>query len=62
MKTNETIHQIISGFSTLAQKEYRRRHDCVAKALHWDLRKQAGLPQAGRWYELSPESVIENAN
>ena len=31
----ETIHHIVSGCSNLAQKEYKRRHDCVARALHW---------------------------
>ena len=62
MKTNETVDHIISGCCKLAQKEYKRRHDCVARALHWDLCKQAGFPHAGRWYEHSPEPVMENTN
>ena len=62
MKTNETVDHIISGCCKLAQKEYKRRHDCVARALHWDLCKQAGFPHAGRWYEHSPQPVMENTN
>jgi len=32
-KVDESITHIFSGCSNLAQKEYKRRHDCVAKAL-----------------------------
>ena len=30
--------------------------------MHWDLCKQAGFLHAGRWYDHSPESVMENTN
>ena len=33
----ETIYHIISECKTLAQKEYKRRHDNVAKMIHWEL-------------------------
>ena len=36
----ETIHHIVSGRSNLAQKEYKCRHDCVARALHRDIIRQ----------------------
>ena len=31
------MDHIVSGCSKFAQKEYKRRHDCVARALYWDL-------------------------
>ena len=43
----ETIHHIVSGCSNLAQKEYKRRHDCVARALHWDILRQRGFKILG---------------
>ena len=56
----ETIHHIVSGCSNLAQKEYKRRHDCVARALHWDILRQRGFKISDKWYQQQPESVVEN--
>ena len=36
-KSEETVNQMFSGCSKLAQKEYKRRHDCVENTLHWGL-------------------------
>ena len=33
----------VSGCKKLAQEEYKRRHDNVAKKVHWDLFKKDGL-------------------
>ena len=33
----ETINHIISEYPALAQNEYKRRHDTVAKTLHWNI-------------------------
>ena len=33
----ETINHIISDCNKLAQKEYKRRHDNVARLVHWKL-------------------------
>ena len=57
---DETIHHIVSGCSNLAQKEYKRRHDCVARALHWDILRQRGFEMSDKWYQHEPESVVEN--
>ena len=32
---DETINHIISECSKLTQKEYKTRHDCVGKIIHW---------------------------
>ena len=36
-KKSETISRIVSECEKLAQKEYKRRHDNVARIVHWKL-------------------------
>jgi len=60
MQNNETINHIVSSCSKLAQKEYKRRHDNVARAIHWDLSGKCGFERNERWYDHVPESVLEN--
>ena len=38
-QNNETISHIVSGCPKLAQMEYKKRHDNVARAVHWNHRK-----------------------
>ena len=57
---DESVTHIISQCKRLAQKEYKTRHDNVAKAVHWELCKKNGLEHAEKWYEHVPESVMEN--
>lgn len=57
---NETINHIASECPALAQNQYKKRHDSVAKALHWSLCKKHQLPCSNKWYEHQPEGVIEN--
>ena len=56
----ETINHIISECPALAQNEYKRRHDTVAKALHWKISKEYNIPCSEKWYNHVPEKVIEN--
>ena len=42
-QNNETISHIVSGCPKLAQKEYKKRHDNVARAVHWDLSEKYGF-------------------
>ena len=44
----------------LAQKEYKRRRDNVAKKVQWELCKESILEHKERWYEHEIESAIEN--
>ena len=60
-KVDETVSHIVSGCEKLAQKEYKRRHDKVALALHWDLCRKHGFQCASKWYEHVPEGVLESA-
>ena len=40
---NETVSHIVSSCSKLAQKEYKKRHNNVARAIHWDLSGKCGF-------------------
>ena len=57
---NETVIHIVSGCSKLAQKEYKKRHDNVARDIHWDLLLKCGFDRNDKWYNHIPESVLEN--
>ena len=39
----ESVRHIISGCEKLAQKEYKRRHDNVARIIHWKLSAKYGF-------------------
>ena len=54
------MQQLVSGCEKLAQKEYKRRYENVAKKVHWDLCKMNGLEHTEKWYEHVPEEVVEN--
>ena len=56
----ETVNHIVSGCEKLAQREYKRRHDNVAKMVHWKLCEKYGFKSNEKWYEHEPESVVEN--
>ena len=56
----ETVSHIISGCKTLAQKEYKRRHDKVCQNIHWALCKKYNIPCTDNWYQHTPEKVVEN--
>ena len=59
-KAGESIQHIVSACGKLAQKEYKRRHDNVARKIHWDICKEKGLECSEKWYEHAPEGVVEN--
>ena len=59
-QNNETISHIVSGYPKLAQKEYKKRHDNVARAVHWDLPEKYGFERGEGWYDHVPDSVLEN--
>ena len=42
-KKGESVQHLVSGCEKVAQKEYKRRHDNVAKKVSWDLCKKNGL-------------------
>ena len=38
-------HRLLGACPKLAQQEYKRRHDYVAKALHWGISRKCGFLQ-----------------
>ena len=56
------MNHIISESTKLAQKEYKRRHDNVAKIVHWKLRGKYELMKSAKWYEHEPEKEVANEN
>ena len=59
-KVHESIDQIVSGCSKLAQKEYKRRHDNLGKIVHWKLARMCNFEARDKWYKHEPENVLEN--
>ena len=57
---DETINHIISECSKLAHKEYKTRHDWVAKAIHWEMCNKFKFDHTNKWYMHNPPPVIEN--
>ena len=60
-KSDETVNHLLSECPKLAQSDYKR-HDNVAKAIHWDLCKQVNIDSGEKWYVHSPGTVAENEN
>ena len=56
----ETINHILSECKMLAQKEYKRRHDNIARLVHWKLCCKYDMSRGEKWYEHQPEGVVEN--
>ena len=61
-KTGERISHIVSECSKLAQREYKRRHDDVARMIHWKLCEKFNLEKSEKWYLHNPQTVNENVN
>ena len=57
---DETVSNIVTAFPKMAQKECKKGHDNVAKAVHWDPTGKCGFQRAGKWYEYVPYGVLDN--
>ena len=55
----ETVQHIMSECKK-AQCEYKRRHDTVAKLVHWKLYEMHNLERNEKWYEHCPEGAVED--
>ena len=58
----ETVQHIVSECKKLAQRECKRRHDNVAKFVHWKLCENFHLGRTDKWYENAPKGSVENEN
>ena len=59
-KKGEIVNHIVCECKKLAQREYKQRHDNVAKVVHWKLWENYYLEKKDKWYEHTPDSVSEN--
>ena len=59
-KKGESVSHITSECSMLAQKEYKRRHDNLARTIHWNTCEKYKFTRAEKWYEHQPQGVIES--
>ena len=59
---DKTINHIASGCPALAQNQYKKRHETVARAVHWNLCKEYQMPYSNKWYEHQKQPVTENEN
>ena len=60
---DETVAQIVSECSKLAQKEYKQvRHKNIAKMFHWKLCEKWGFNKGKKWNIKKPEKVLESEN
>lgn len=59
---DETITHIVSACLKLAQKEYKRKRDNVAKAIHLDLWRKGEFEQTNICWDQILESVLEIGN
>ena len=58
----ETVQHIVSGCKKLAQLEYKKRYDNVAKFVQWKICEKFHLDRGDKWCEHSPEGSVENEN
>jgi len=58
----KTVQRLICECKKLEQSEYKRRHDTVAKLVHWKLCKKHYLKRKERWYGHCPEGVVEDGD
>jgi len=56
----ETINHIVGECPKIALTAYKKRHDKVATALHWDICRQHNIPTSKAWYNHVPMKVTEN--
>ena len=56
----ESVSHLIAECKKLAQRDYKNRHDNIAKIIHLELCERYDLAQGVKWYNHQPESVIEN--
>ena len=52
---DESITHLIAECKKLAQKEYKKRNDNIARIVHFEL-----CHKTGKWYNQRPASVVEN--
>ena len=58
----ETINHIVSECKMLAQREFKRRHDNIARNIQWELCGELDINRAKKWYKHQPQGVSRKGN
>ena len=56
----ESITHLTAEYKKLSQKEYKQRHDNIARTVHLELCQKFGFVGEVKWYNQKPASVVEN--
>ena len=56
---DETVAHLLTGCSKIANTQYLRRHNEVAKLLHWNLCKHFGVNASKKYWMHQPNGVSE---
>jgi hypothetical protein len=56
----ETVQHVVCGCPQLAKVEYLVRHDRMGKTIHWALARKWGFETQEKYYNHTPERVLEN--
>ena len=59
-KRDDSITHLIAECKKLAQKEYKQRHDNIARIVYLERCQKFGLVGDFKWYNHKPSSVIED--
>ena len=58
----DTVSHIVIECKILAQREYKRRYDTIARNVHCGLCGEFGLERASKYYEHKPEGVTRKGS
>ena len=61
-EADETVSHILTACKALAATQYLRRHNEVARAVHWDICKAYGVNVATSYWKHEPPDVVETQN
>ena len=59
-REGESVNHILCKCKKLAQREYKQRHENIAKVVRWKLCEKYHLEKKDKWYEHVPDSVSKN--
>ena len=59
-KRDDSITHLIAECKKLAQKEYKQKHDNIARIVHLEPCQVFGLVGEVKWYNNKPTGVVEN--
>ena len=59
-REGESVNHILCKCKKLAQREYKQRHENIAKVVRGKLCEKYHLEKKDKWYEHMPDSVSKN--